>query len=60
MYDHRNWQQSVQAEGHAAALNGTSREDNPYGQSLPGYNLWIYGYMLGAAEARKERANVGG
>lgn len=54
MYVHRGEQQSIQAEGHAAAMRGDGR-DSPYGSSRWEHNHWLYGYMLGREDARHAR-----
>lgn len=52
-HEHRGWTQDVQQEGYTAALDGESRDNNPYGQKV-GCNHWIYGFMLGTADKRRQ------
>lgn len=56
---HRGEQQSVQAEGHAAAMRGEGRE-GPYSPSRWEHNHWTYGYMLGLQEFREAARNARG
>lgn len=52
MHEHRGWTQDVQQEGYTAGLAGEPKDANPYGQSKPGHNHWLYGLMLGLAQRR--------